>query len=115
MFAESKYRAKRTRAWDGTLCDSAFEAERHNILVMRQRAGNIRDLRWQVKYELIPKQEGERPVTYVADFVYKDKDGNEVVEDVKGVRTDAYIIKRKLMLWRYGIRIREVTRESYQG
>ena len=51
---------------------------------------------------------GERPVDYIADFVYRDKDGNEVVEDVKGVRTRVYVIKRKLMLWRHGIRIREV-------
>lgn len=53
----------------------------------------------------------EKAVGYVADFVYEEKttDGwQEVVEDVKGFRTHDYIIKRKLMLWRYGIRIREV-------
>ena len=51
---------------------------------------------------------GERRVDYIADFGYSDKNGNEVVEDVKWVRTQAYVIKRKLMLWRHGIRIREV-------
>lgn len=45
---------------------------------------------------------------YVADFVYKDENGEEVVEDVKGMRTKEYIIKRKLMLWQYGIQVREV-------
>ena len=47
-------------------------------------------------------------MTYIADFVYMDKDGQQVVEDTKGVRTKEYIIKRKLMLHRYGIRIQEV-------
>ena len=75
----------------------------------------IRDLRRQVKYVLIPSQhEGqykkllERECSYIADFVYTDvESGKEVVEDTKGVRTDAYKIKRKLMLFKYGIRIKE--------
>ena len=49
----------------------------------------------------------EKPVSYTADFVYKEN-GETVVEDAKGVRTDKYIIKRKLMLWVHGIRVREV-------
>ena len=48
----------------------------------------------------------ERPVRYVADFVYLEN-GIEVVEDCKGVRTKEYVIKRKLMLFLKGIRIRE--------
>ena len=43
---------------------------------------------------------------YVADFVYEDN-GDTVVEDTKGMRTKEYVIKRKLMLYRYGIRIKE--------
>lgn len=50
----------------------------------------------------------EKKCTYIADFVYKDKDGNEVVEDVKGFRTDVYKIKKKMMRYRYGIEIQEV-------
>lgn len=50
----------------------------------------------------------ERKVEYRADFVYFDAEDNLVVEDAKGVRTPDYIIKRKLMLWLYGIKIREV-------
>lgn len=50
----------------------------------------------------------ERPVTYAADFVYIDKDGHAVVEDAKGAKTQQYIIRRKLMLRKYGIEIKEV-------
>ena len=93
---------------DGMHFDSKREAARWQELRLLERAGEISDLRRQVRYELVPKLPGERPVDYIADFVYRDKNGNEVVEDVKGVRTQVYIIKRKLMLWRHGIRIREV-------
>lgn len=75
---------------------------------LMERAGEIIDLKRQVKYELIPAQEGERACNYIADFVYKDKKGNIIAEDAKGCRTKEYIIKRKMMLWRYGIRIAEV-------
>lgn len=52
----------------------------------------------------------ERPCAYVADFVYKDTSGRTVVEDVKSqpTKTQEYVIKRKLLLWRYGLRIKEV-------
>ena len=93
---------------DGVLFDSKREAARWRELRLLEQAGEISDLRRQVRYELVPKMPGERPVDYIADFVYRDKDGNEVVEDVKGVRTREYVIKRKLMLLRYDIRIREV-------
>jgi hypothetical protein len=77
-----------------------------------QRAGVISDLRLQVPYELIPAQriDGkvvERAVNYIADFVYMEN-GVTIVEDAKGCRTKEYILKRKMMLWRHGIRIREV-------
>lgn len=49
----------------------------------------------------------EKECSYIADFAYI-QDGTYVVEDTKGVRTEAYKIKRKLMLERYGIQIREV-------
>lgn len=106
--------------------DSRKEALRARELHFLEQAGEIHGLREQVRYELIEPQyevverigkngkrlkDGkrllERQVYYVADFVYKDKSGATVVEDVKGVRTDAYKIKRKLMLKIYGIRIKE--------
>lgn len=109
---------------DGIVFDSAKEARRYSELLVLLKAGEISDLKRQVKYTLIPPQRepdtvgprgGVRPgklieheVSYVADFVYKDKDGNEIVEDTKGFRTKDYVIKRKLALYLLGIRIREV-------
>lgn len=94
--------------------DSKREHQRGRHLELLQRAGEITDLQAQVKYELIPAQRGEdgkiieRACSYLADYQYRDKAGQLVVEDVKGVRTDAYVIKRKLMLHRHGIQIREI-------
>ena len=74
----------------------------------------IKDLSRQVKFVLIPSQRDEngkvieRECSYKADFMYYDEAGETIVEDVKGFRTKEYIIKRKLMLYQYGIRIREV-------
>lgn len=90
--------------------------------------GIIKDLQTQVKYVLIPAQRAdsheyykrgqhkgekkpgkviETECAYYADFVY-ERNGAQIVEDVKGVKTEVYKIKRKLMLERYGIRIQEV-------
>jgi hypothetical protein len=118
----SKYGAKKV-VRDGITFDSAKEARRFGELSLLQRAGEIFDLQTQVKYVLIPAQKEpdttdrrgrltkgkllEREVTYRADFVYRDKDGNTIVEDVKGMRTKDYVIKRKLMLWVHGIKILE--------
>lgn len=108
----SKYHSRKV-SLDGMTFDSIKEAKRYRDLSLLQRAGEISDLRCQVKYTLVPSQKKpsggtERPVTYTADFVYKDKDGKEVVEDVKGVRTQQYTIRRKLMLWVHGIEVQEV-------
>lgn len=106
----SKYHNQKT-VCNGILFDSKHEAERWQDLLLAERANVISNLRRQVKYELIPTQytdtKTERAVNYVADFVYEE-DGKTVVEDAKGVPTKEYIIKRKLMLFRYGIEIREV-------
>ena len=107
-----KYGNKKTVV-DGITFDSKKEATRFAELQLLQRAGEIFDLQRQVPFTLIPKQvrDGktiERPCVYKADFVYKDKDGTEIVEDTKGMRTKEYVIKRKLMLWQFGIVIREV-------
>ena len=125
----NKYRNKKVMTDDGEVFDSKREAARYMTLKFLERVGAISGLRRQVPYELIPAQreksyevykkgakkgqvkEGkiiEKAVTYIADFVYIDnKTGKQVVEDAKGVRTDAYIIKRKLMLYVHGIKIRE--------
>lgn len=102
----SKYKNRKTVV-DGITFDSQKEAARWQELRLLERGGLITDLRLQVPFELIPKQPGERAVNYIADFVYTEN-GETVVEDAKGVRTQAYVLKRKLMLERHGIRIREV-------
>ena len=107
----SKYHAKKAK-YNGMTFDSQKEAIRYRELELMQRAGVIEGLRTQVAYELIPAQKDadgkliERAVRYVADFVYEE-DGIPVVEDCKGFKTDTYKIKRKLMLYRYGIRVKE--------
>lgn len=100
---------------DGEVFDSKKEYRRWIELKLLERSGKISDLSRQVKYVLIPSQKDdigkviEREVSYMADFVYFDSEANkEVVEDTKGVRTKDYIIKRKLMLYVNGIRIREI-------
>lgn len=107
----SKYRAKKTVV-DGITFDSRKEADRYLVLKGMEEDGSIDDLRRQVRYELIPAFDVDgkhyRPVFYVADFVYVDKEtGKEVVEDVKGVRTDVYKLKSKLFARRYSMSIKE--------
>lgn len=126
---QSKYNAKRVGGFD-----SKKEKRRWEELKLRERAGEITDLRRQVKYVLIPAQREwcneiytkgrkkghfkpgrllEKECAYFADFCYTDvNSGHLVVEDVKGYRGGAayevFKIKRKLMLKEYGIRIKEV-------
>jgi hypothetical protein len=118
----NKYNAKPTDVVmpDGTVrhFSSEKEANRFRELDLLQRAGEITGLRCQVPFELVPHQiredgKKEQPVKYIADFVYNDG-CRRVVEDVKGY-TDPksaayklYTVKRKLMLQRYGITIKEV-------
>ena len=107
----SKYGNKKIEVL-GIKFDSKREARRYLDLKAAESAGVIHNLRLQVKYLLIPSQriDGrvvEREVSYVADFVFEEN-GETVVEDTKGHRTKDYIIKRKLMLYVHGIRIREV-------
>lgn len=102
----NKYGARKVKAPDGQVFDSVKEYHRWGMLKLLERAGRISDLKRQVSYELIPKQQGERACSYVADFTYME-DGKLVVEDCKGFRTPEYRLKRKLMLWVHGIRIKE--------
>ena len=108
----TKYNNKKVTV-NGQVFDSKKEARRYKELLLLEKAGVIKNLSRQVKFVLIPSQRDEsgkvieRECSYKADFVYEEGE-KTVVEDVKGFRTKEYIIKRKLMLWRYGIRIREV-------
>lgn len=97
----TKYRAVKTAGYA-----SKGEAKRAQELQLLERMGKISNLRFQVKVELIPKQDGERACNWIMDFMYEE-DGEEIWEDFKGFRTPEYIIKRKLVLWRYGKKVRE--------
>ncbi len=103
----NKYGARKLTAPDGQVFDSVKEYQRWGELKILQRAGVISKLRRQVTYELIPKQQGERACNYIADFVYVNDKGETVVEDSKGYKTEVYRLKKKLMLWVHGIRIKE--------
>lgn len=75
-------------------------------LKLLERAGAIKDLKRQVPYMLIDKSRYGRAIKYVADFVYYEDD-KLVVEDVKGVRTPVYKLKKRLMAERFGIEVKE--------
>ena len=120
---KSKYKAHKTEI-DGIEFDSKKEARRYTELKLLERAGEISNLQMQVKFVLIPAQREpdtvgarggihkgkliEHECSYIADFTYLDEKGEQVVEDTKGFRTPEYKIKRKLMLYVHGIRIKEV-------
>lgn len=107
----SKFHARKTVV-DGITFDSKREAKRYGELKLLERAGEIRDLQRQVRYELIPAFEcgGKRyrPMSYIADFVYTDvSTGDKVVEDCKGYRTPEYRLKAKLFAYKFGVSILE--------
>lgn len=111
----NKFRNKKVFTKDGKF-DSKREMHRYLELAALQEAGKITGLERQPRYILVGSQKKddgtiERPVSYVGDFRYTSNEGKTIVEDVKSPRTrknPEYIIKRKLMLERYGITIREV-------
>jgi hypothetical protein len=115
---------------DGQTFDSVKEARRWFELCLLEKAGEITDLRRQVEFPLLPTQREEstevykrgenkgkpkpgkvieKPVVYIADFVYKHTaTGKTIVEDTKGFKTKDYILKRKMLLYFHNIKIREV-------
>ena len=116
----NKYNARKCRMGD-EVYDSKKEMQRHQELLLLEKTGQIQGLKRQVVFHLLPTQREtvmkkgvpksgrvlEREVLYTADFVYMEN-GKLVVEDVKGVKTRDYILRRKMMLYFHGIRIREV-------
>ena len=119
----NKYGAKKVTV-NGETFDSKKEAARYQELLLLQRAGKIMGLARQQRFEIIPEHREpdtagprggikkgkviERARFYVADFVYYDVERESlVVEDCKGFRTEAYRLKKALMLDRYGITIKE--------
>ena len=100
---KSKYNAVKTEV-DGIKFDSVKESKRYANLKLLERAGVIENLKLQPRFLL---QEGftynghkERKIEYVADFQY-ERNGQTIVEDVKGMKTEVYKLKRKLFLYKY--------------
>lgn len=127
MYSKRKYKNKVIETEDGKF-DGKNELLRWLFLKDAESSGVITNLRRQVEFILLPKQTktelehlktkdkiverfAEHPVKYIADFVYY-KNGEMIVEDFKGMKTDTYIIKRKMMLYFYGITIRETRKPS---
>ena len=108
----SKYKNKKAE-YKGMIFDSEGERDHYIELELRQRAGEITDLRTQVSYEIQPaftdsKGQKIRAITYKADFVYYDlRDKRTHIEDYKGFKTKEYLLKKKLLAFR-GIEIEEV-------
>ena len=99
----NKYHNRKTKGFD-----SAKEWRRNQELETLQRAGEISELNRQVPFVLMPSytisdettRQGFRTVReirYIADFTYRLKDGTRIIEDVKGMQTDVFKIKRKLL------------------
>jgi hypothetical protein len=101
----SKYRNKKTYVGEIAF-DSKKEAARYQELKLLEKAGEIDGLALQQRFEILPKHGRNRAVFYVADFVYV-KDGEMVVEDCKGFRTDVYKLKKKMFEYKYDIEILE--------
>ena len=97
---KSKYRNRKTEL-DGVTYDSKKEARRAAELNLMLKNGEIITLARQVRFRLT------KGIEYVADFVYTTKDGEQIIEDVKGMKTDVYKLKKKLMKELRGIEILE--------
>ncbi len=100
---KSKYGNRKTKGFD-----SAKEWRRNQELEALQRAGEISELNRQVPFVLMPSFalpdkttiqgfRTVREIRYIADFTYRLKDGTRIIEDVKGMQTDVFKIKRKLL------------------
>ena len=104
----NKYGAKKTpRIVNGETYyfDSSAEAKRYDYLIVLLKAGHISNLSLQPEFILQDgfSHEGKkyRPVKYTADFKYI-RDGCWHVEEVKGYKTEAYCIRKRLFLSKFG-------------
>lgn len=107
----SKYNNRKC-TYDGHVFDSGRELERYFLLKAALKEGIISDLRLQVPFDIVPAEKAPngkplRVLRYIADFTYLDKDGRLHVEDVKGVKTAVYKLKKRLMWHIYRIDIEE--------
>lgn len=96
----NKYGNKKT-TYKGMSFDSKKECEYFIYLESLEAQGEISELQRQVRFELQPsfKHNGKtiRSINYVADFTFKDKDGQLHIVDTKGIKTEVYKLKKKMM------------------
>ena len=92
--AYNKYGAIKVKL-DGYVFDSKLEAARYKFLKELERAGAVSDIEVHPPYPCFI--EGKKICLYNADFKYKNANGEEVVEDTKGVQTDVFKLKKKLV------------------
>ena len=103
----SKFGNRRVEV-DGITFHSAHEGRCYSRLKLRERAGEIRGLRLQPRYDLIVN--GRKVTRYVADFEYEERTAEGwllVTEDAKGAKTKDYVIKRELFGALMGREVRE--------
>jgi len=94
MKRASKYAAIKTEV-DGLVFASKKEAKRYSELRLLERAGEIAALELQPKFPCVVN--GQKVCVYIADFAYLNAQGSRVIEDVKGMKTRVYRIKKKLV------------------
>lgn len=105
MFKHHKYHAVKTTV-DGFSFSSRAEASRYSMLKSAVADGRIKDLVLQPRFVLQPGfgpvGKKVRAIEYVADFQYQDHHGRTIVEDVKGMKTETYNMKKKMFIFKYG-------------
>ena len=108
---QNKYHNKKAE-YKGIKFDSMKEMSWYIKYELMEKSGLIKDLQRQVKFELQPsfKLNGKtiRAINYYADIAYKDKDDKLHVIDIKGMRTEVYKLKKKMMAYKYNIEIEEI-------
>lgn len=115
---QAKYGNRKVK-WQGETFDSEWELTRWRELKWLERKGIVSDVQRQVKFILIPTQRDDhgkllyKECSYYADFVYLDEDGRQHVEDAKGVETEVFNIKRKLMYLEFGVMVEVVKKYGH--
>ena len=106
----NKYKNKKVE-YHGIKFDSQKERNYYIKLKVLEEYGKIKDLKLQVKFELQPKFQFRnktiQAISYVADFTYYDEENKLHIVDTKGIRTEVYKLKKKMMQYK-GYEIEEV-------
>lgn len=101
---ETKFNNQKTDV-DGIRFDSRKEAKYYEDLLWLQRTGTVKSIELQPEFVLQPGYEREgkkiRPIIYRADFKVTEADGHIYYVDTKGMRTQVYLLKKKMLLYKY--------------